>query len=132
MMRTKIALVKQTNHNSPRWIKDKRIPGMLYFNDIVDKIVGVSKIAKQRLNKNGIMTVSDLHGLHSDQRLIVEIARRTKGLPVTSITWFLENIKDLSHEDTPPIFYYSMRRIHMLQSLVHKRMNWVSRLGLMK
>ena len=49
---------------------------MLYFNDTVEKIKGVGKIAKQRLNKNEIMTVGDLHGLHSNQRLIVEIARR--------------------------------------------------------
>ncbi len=69
MIRTKMARVRQTNCNSPRWTKDKRIPGMLYFNDTVDKIVGVGKIAKQWLNKNGIMTVSDLHGLHSDLRL---------------------------------------------------------------
>jgi hypothetical protein len=68
--------------------------------------VGVGKIAKQRLIDNGIMTVGDLHGLHSGQRLIVEIARRTKGLPVTSITLFLENIKDLSHEDASPTVYY--------------------------
>ncbi len=106
MIHTKIALMKQTNRNSPRWMKDERIPGMLYFNDTVNRIVGVGKIAKQWLNKNGIMTVGDLHELHSDQRLIVKIARRTKGLLVTSITQLLENIKDLSHEDAPPIVYY--------------------------
>jgi hypothetical protein len=78
---------------------------MLYFNDTVEKIKGVGKIAKQRLSKNGIMTVGDLHGLHSDQRLIVEIARRMKGLPVAFIMQFLKNIKDLSHEDALPIVY---------------------------
>jgi hypothetical protein len=76
MIHTKIALVERTNCKSPRWMKDEHIPGTLYFNDTVDKIEGVGKIAKQRLNKNGIMTVGDLHGLHSNQRLIVEIARR--------------------------------------------------------
>jgi hypothetical protein len=81
-------------------MKDERIPGMLYFNDT---IVGVGKIAKHHLKKNGIMTADDLHGLYSDQKLFVEIARRTKRLPVRSITRFLE--KDLSHEDAPLIVY---------------------------
>jgi hypothetical protein len=58
------------------------------------------------LNENEIMTVRDLHGLHSSQKLIFKIARRKKGLPVASIMRFLENIKDLSHEDAPLIVYY--------------------------
>jgi hypothetical protein len=63
-IRTKIALVKQMNCNSPRWMKDKQIPGMLYFNDTVaNKIKGVGKIAKLQFNKNGIMTVGDLHDM---------------------------------------------------------------------
>ena len=52
------------------------------------------------------MTVRDLHGLHSSQKLIFKIARRKKGVPVASIMRFLENIKDLSHEDAPLIVYY--------------------------
>ena len=87
-------------------VEDERIAGMLYLNDSVDKIEGVGKIAKQRLNSNGIYTVGDLHGLHSEERLIVEIAKRTKGLPVASIKWFLDNCKHLSHVDAPTIVYY--------------------------
>jgi hypothetical protein len=94
--------------------------------------VGVGKIARQQLNKNGIMTVSDLHGLNSDQRLIVKIARRMKGLPVTSVTRFLENIKDLSHEDAPPIVYYCNEENPYAANLGWKGTNGVSRLGLMK
>jgi hypothetical protein len=77
------------------------------LNDSVDKIEGVGKIlAKQRLNSNGIYTVGDLHGLHSKERLIVEIAKRIKWLPAASIKRFLNNCKHLSHEDAPPIVYY--------------------------
>ncbi len=88
------------HHPTQILIPMKRHPLFQYF------FKGASKIAKQMLKENGIVTVRDLHGLHFDQRLIVEIARRTKGLPVASIMWFLENIKNLSHEDAPPIFYY--------------------------
>jgi hypothetical protein len=37
---------------------------------------------------------------------MVKIARRMKGLPVASSMRFLENIKDLSHEDALLIVYY--------------------------
>ncbi len=76
------------------------------MNDSVNKIEGAGKIAKQQLNSNGIYTVGDLHGLHSKERLIIEIAKRTKGLLVASIKQFLDNCKHLSHEDAPPLVYY--------------------------
>lgn len=106
MIHTEIASVKRLNRSNPKWVKDERIAGILYLNDSVDKIEGVGKIAKQRLNSNGIYTVGDLHGLHSKERLIVEIAKRTKGLPVASIKRFLDNCKHLSHVDAPTIVYY--------------------------
>ena len=106
MMRTEIAHVKRNHHNSPKWMKNERTPGMLYFDDPVDKIEGVGVIAKKRLNENQIFTVGDLHGLNSDQELIVEIVKRTKGLTVQAIARFLENSKDLSSEDAPPTVFY--------------------------
>jgi hypothetical protein len=49
MIPTKIASLECLNQNNPMWMKDKRIPGILYFNDTVEKIKGVGKIAMQRL-----------------------------------------------------------------------------------
>ena len=70
------------------------------------KIERVGAIAKKRLNKNEIFTLGDLHRLNSNQELIVEIVKRTKGLTVQAITRFLENSKDLSGEDAPPTVFY--------------------------
>ena len=87
-------------------MKDVRTPGMLYFDDPVDKIEGVGAIAKKGLNENDIFTVGDLHGLNANQELIVKIVKRMKGLMVQAITRFLENSKDLLGEDAPPTVFY--------------------------
>ncbi len=102
------------------------------MNDSVDKIEGVGKIAKQRLNSNVIYTVGDLHGLQSEERLTVEIAKRTKGLPVASIKRFLDNCKHLSHEDAPPIVYYCDDKNPYAAKFGSKKMNGMSQHGFMK
>ena len=38
LIRTEITNVKRNHRNSPKWMKDVRTPGMLYFDDPVDKI----------------------------------------------------------------------------------------------
>ena len=110
-------------------VEDERIAGMLYLNDSVDKIEGVGKIAKQRLNSNGIYTVGDLHGLHSAERLIVEIA---KGCQLHQSSSFLITA-NISHMRMPhPLSTIAMLKIRTLRSLGRKKMNGTSQHGFMK
>ena len=111
-------------------MKDVQTPGMLYFDNPVDKIERVGAIAKKCLNTNEIFTVGDLHGLNSNQELIVEIVKRTKGLTVQAITRVLENSKDLLGEDAPPSVFDCNDENPMLQNLGRKKTNGVSRSGL--
>ncbi len=86
------------------WFKNQCEDGVLYMNDPVSNIKGVSKGIQKLLKDNDINSIADLHGL--DMQMMNDIVGRTKRLNLASLKRFQMSCALASIDNAPAVVYF--------------------------